>query len=122
MGSMSLEDFVSIYIDAVSETIQESHFSDIDIFYEQVYTRVSGKTGLSREEIVSLHHPFHWILFLEKDSPLEFFNTGKKENSCGIRILEKNYPIRKTELVTGILQKYRTWLQQRLDRISEYTG
>jgi hypothetical protein len=121
MSNLSLEDFVDSYIEAVSEAIQGNHLPDLDSFYEDIFKRVHEKTGLSREEINSLHHPFHWYLFSEKNSPLElFFLPTKTESNYKICIRQKGLSLEKTELVKGILEKYKTLLQQRLDKILQY--
>jgi len=120
MSNLSLEDFVDFYIEAVSEAVQKNYLSDLDIFYEYIFTRVSERTGLSMEEIKSLHHPFHWDLFLDKTSPLELVNLRKRGSNYQIYVRPKNSPLEKTELTAGILKKYRTLLQQRLDKITKH--
>ena len=120
MIKLGLEDFVDSYIEAVSEAVQEKHLSDTNTFYEYVFKRVSEKTGLSREEINSFHHPFHWELFLKKSSPLELFGPVETGGNYGIRSRSKNIPLEKTELAKGILTKHRTLLQQNLDKILQY--
>jgi len=121
MSNLSLGDFVDFYIEAVSEAVQEHPLSDLETFYKHIFKRVSERTDLSREEINSLHHPFHWELFLKENSPLElFFLPTKTENNYKICIRQKGLPLEKAELVKGILKKYRTFLQQGLEKISKY--
>lgn len=132
MNNLSLEDFVGFYIEAVSEAVQGNHLPDLDSFYKHIFKRVYEKTGLSVEEIKSLHHPFHWGLFLGKNSPLELIPPRKMESPEGkelrqdfpwfainyrICVRSKNSSLEKTELAKDILKKYRTLLQQRLDKI-----
>ena len=121
MDNLSLEDFVDFYIEAVLEAVKGNYLSDLNAFYEHIFTRVSKRTDLSKEEIKSLHHPFHWELFLRENSPLELISLGKMESSYyEIRVRSKNSPLEKTELATGILKKYGVLLQQKLDKISKY--
>lgn len=132
MSNLSLEDFVDFYIEAVSEAVQGNYLSDLDLFYKYIFKRVSEKTDFSIEEIKSLHHPFHWGLFLGKNSPLELIPPRKMESPEGkelrqdfpwfainyrICVRSKNSSLEKTELAEGILKEYRTLLQQRLDKI-----
>lgn len=119
MGNLSLEDFVDYYVEAVLEAVQKSYVS-LDVFYEYIFGRVSERTGFSREEITSLHHAFHWSLFLGKDSPLELVTP--KKNGGGdyeINVRQENSPLDKPKLASSVLGEYRTLLQQRLDRISK---
>ncbi len=51
-------------------------------FYEHVFKRVSEKTGFSIEQIISLHHPFHWNLFSKYNSPLKL--VAKKIEARGV--------------------------------------
>ncbi len=122
MGNLTLEDFVDFYIEAVSEAVQKNNLYDLDAFYEYVFTMVSKRTGFSVEEVKSLHHPFHWYLFLEVTSPLELVNTGNIESNCRIRFRQENSPLEKIELSSGVLEKYRISLQQRLDNILNHTN
>ena len=122
MGNLSLEEFADFYIEAVSEAVQENCLSNLDVFYEHVFTRVSERTGFSVEEVKSIHHPFHWCLFLKENPPLELFALGKMESGYGISIRQKNFLMEKEELATRILKKYRPFLQQKLDNILNHTN
>lgn len=120
MIKLSLEDFVGSYLEAVSEAVQGNCLSDLNTFYDNIFKIVSDRTGLSVEEIGSLHHPFHWELFLKKNSPLELISPTKTERTYRICVRQKNSPLEKKELAKGILKEYRTLLQQRLDKLLQY--
>ena len=118
MSKFSLEDFVDYYVEAVLEAVQ-NNYAGLDAFYEYIFGKVSERTGFSKEEIKSLHHPFHWNLFLEKTSPLELVTPKKNGNNYEILIRKENSPLDKSKLASNVLGEYRTLLQQRLDRISK---
>ena len=127
MTKINLEDFVNFYIEAVFDvvqesslnSVQESYLSDLDFFYEHVFNRVSQITGFSKEKIISLHHPFHWSLFLKDSSPLKL--VAKKDRSeRGYEINVRNagqevLPMEKSALVSEILREYGILLQQKIE-------
>ncbi len=116
MNKLSLEDFVDYYVEAALEAIQNNS-TNLDAFDEYILTRVFERTGFSREEIKSLHHPFHWNLFLEKTSPLELVTSKKGGNNYEIRVRQENSSLDKSKLVSSILEEYGILLQQKLDKI-----
>ena len=121
MGKINLEDFANSYIEAVLNLVQENHLSDLDIFYEHVFKRVSEKTGFSIEQIIFLHHPFHWNLFLEDSSPLKLAakkNRGERGYAINVRNAgQETTPLEKSALVSRILKEYGELLKQRMDKI-----
>ena len=122
MSNLSLEDLVDNYIETVLEAVQVKNLFDLDAFYEYVFTKVSERTGFSAEEVKSLHHPFHWILFQGKNPPLELVPPRKMGNDYGIRVGQKDSPLEKSKLVADILNKYGVYLQKRLDMIPEHNS
>lgn len=96
--------FVEVYADVVfSEMTKFSKASKSPLyedFYESVYKGVSEKTGLTYVDVVSLSHPFHWVLFTgENDSPLRVVSKPESVSCVAIRsILEPS------ELVEKIME------------------
>ena len=90
-------------------------------FYEHVFKRVSEKTGFSIEQIISLHHPFHWNLFLEDSSPLKLAaKKNRSERGYAINVRnagQETTPLEKSALVSQILKEYSGLLKQRMGKI-----
>ena len=118
MSKLSLENFVDCYIEAVLEALEKNPLN-LNIFYEHIYGRVSEKTGHSRDEIKSVHHPFHWNLFLKKESPLELVTSGRGGNGYEIHVRQENSLPKKPELVSSVLKEYGTLLQKKLEKIQK---
>ena len=119
MSNLSLEEFVNFYIETVSEAVQENCLSNLNAFYELVFAKASEKTGFSIEEIIYLHNPFHWELFLMDYSPLELVSLIGAKSGYEIRSTQKNSPLEKEKIAKCILEKHGTYLQQRINRLSE---
>ncbi len=121
MDKINLEDFANFYIEAVLNLVQGNYLSDLDVFYENVFKRVSEKTCFSTAQIIFLHHPFHWNLFLKDDSPLELSakkNRGERGYAINVRNAgQETTPLEKSALVSRILKEYGELLKQRMDKI-----
>ena len=118
MNKVNLENLVDCYVEAILEAIQKNYTS-LDFFYEYVFSRVSEKTGFSKEEIKSIHHPFHWNLFLRETSVLQLVLSKENGNNYDVHVRPENIPLDKSKLASSVLGEYRTLLQGKLDKIQK---
>ena len=118
MSRVNLEDLVDCYVEAILEAIQ-NNYTRLDVFYKHIFARVSEKTGFSEEEIKSIHHPFHWNLFLKKTSVLELITSKENGNNYNVYVNPENLPLNKSKLSSSVLGEYRELLQEKLDKIQK---
>ena len=57
-----LENFVRIYCFEAARVL-DGRTMRLDRFQEELYGKISDLTGLSREMVGKIDHPFHWVLF-----------------------------------------------------------
>jgi len=109
--SFSLEDFAYTHVSEALRLAQKNLLTKD--FYEQLYHRVSNKTGLTREAILKIHHAFHWTFFCDSpDSILEYIQT----NNDGNRVrLKRTYFLADIQTIADeALENYCAYLQERI--------
>lgn len=120
MDNLDLEGFISLYFSVALGILQKENPVKLDIFYDRTFERISGKTGLSIEEIGWVHHPFHWTLFLQKNPSLEIFQFPKKEEKTGYYVRSKNGLPEESELSDYFMKNYRQLLESKLKKIGHF--
>ncbi|MDP3992466.1 MAG: hypothetical protein Q8P79_03110 [Nanoarchaeota archaeon] len=114
MADSSLKDFVEAYIDTALEASKNGQLcmNDFDAY---IFRKVSERTGLPEDAVRYLHHPFHWVLFLKKDSPLEVIQSSKANGSSRVQI--KN-PVEASSLISRILNEHGAMLEERFKKVT----
>ncbi len=117
MANLDPESFTDIYFGVALESVRVNVLPTLDDFYEDIYGKVSKRTGIPREGIKYLHHAFHWVLFLRDYSPLE--TTSPREVNGLTRVRLKSNPLEKSELVSRLLGEHGIWLEERMKKLSK---
>ena len=108
--NFSLENFAYIY---VSEALRLTRNAPTaDRFYNSLFDTLSERSGLSKEAILKIHHPFHWTFFDNKDSILEYIQT----NTDGNRIrLKRTYFLADIQTIADkVLKDYGKCLREKI--------
>ena len=99
------EDYINSAVNAMGDSVVEA-----GDFYNRLYNSVMDKVGISREEVHFLHHPFHWVMFCNPESPFEYrFNPGRKRHE----VLLKREPD-SSELVGLTMKNYSSLIEERI--------
>ncbi len=114
---INIEKFVEAYIQKAFNVSKEN--STLEVFDDKIRASVSKKMSLSKGFITHMHHAFHWELFCNKDSILEYVQAHKngKNNFVRFKTPYKNEDIK--NLSNLILNKYKTYLRGRIDSYLE---
>jgi len=116
MQDIDLESLSRNYIDIAMEAAKEN--LSLNDFYSVIFRRLTEMTGLSSNDILSIHHPYHWILFLEPGHPLKIVDPRTIDHGPRVRI-EENVKIENSELVSKLLDRYGTTLKERIRKICQ---
>ena len=109
--------FIESYIEITSELIK-----DKDVFlkdYEKSLRRkLSEKFNISEQDILRLHHSFHWTFFNDKNgSPFEF-SPDCKGGDFKVRAIREVTSKEKIKLKKYVLENYEESLLERLKEIN----
>jgi len=85
-ADFSLDDFVRAYVEEAILAARENPNSDD--FDNQVYSRVSARTGVSPKAVTYLSHPFHWEFFCYSngDAILKYSQVNRALNPETFRL------------------------------------
>jgi hypothetical protein len=109
--NFSLENFARIYTSHAFEIA--SHEISLNDFDNQVRERTSKELGISKELVLNLHHPFHWVFLMEGESPFEY--TSSNKDILKIKA-KRNYSSGEIENYSNqVLKKYGTHLQAKIN-------
>jgi hypothetical protein len=79
-------EFARHYVEKAFELAEENPCLSLDVFYDNLFDYMSEVSGLSRDALVNIHHPFHWKFFNYDSSCLEFFSLGGREDPLCIKL------------------------------------
>lgn len=93
--SVTLEGFVRSYIkNAITEFYSERKPVSLNNWEKGLRKRVSLDTGLSEEQIGTLHHPFHWVFFSKDSKEISPFEIeGGKGRDSNLYVYLKEKPV-----------------------------
>ena len=115
MGSLEIDlnSFVKLYVNTALEITDET--ISLRDFDNKLRDFLCSKTGLTREQIIYLHHSFHWAFFRDKEcnSPLELLSQRVGEHYIVCPKGEFSFKDSSDELVGYILEKYGKYLGER---------
>ena len=114
MADLTLKNFSEIYVENAFLVAARSGQSPDD-FYTELFSRISGETGLSEKNIVYMHHAFHWELFLNPYSPFQLIDPNGFKGSPIVDI--KKDHVEKSTLVSILFAKHGTMLRERFDNL-----
>jgi len=112
INGFSLENFARTYF-SYSIVLAENHIP-INEYEEQIMQHVQRETNITRDQILKLHHPLHWVLFNEKDAPLKLFSKGRADNQY-ISLKNGLPPI--NELTERLMQRHGETLRAKLEKL-----
>ncbi|MDO8623565.1 MAG: hypothetical protein Q7R52_04935 [archaeon] len=105
-GNKSLiGEFVEAYVKIAFELAKrELSQSDFD---SKLIDAVTKDSGLAREVVLGLHHPFHWAFFLSGNgSPFKFENPVKLGEQTLVKLSKKEYSnLEREEIILGMSNK-----------------
>ena len=106
MGKININKFVKVYVSATLNLIKKRKEMSHSEFEDFVWERVSEKVGISKEDVVYLHHCFHWTFFnREEDSPFRYIQPKGKGSVPMVGLNGRK--INKSALVNHILENYK---------------
>lgn len=79
-------EFTRHYIEKAIELAEKNPLLSLDAFYENLFEYMSEISGLSRDALINIHHPFHWKLFNTNECCLEFFDFGGSKDPLCVRL------------------------------------
>jgi hypothetical protein len=112
--------FTNFYVEAALSILRKEGRIPLNVFYEEVHSKLFEKINASEEDLRYLDHAFHWAFFSRDYSP--FTTLSEKRDGESITIITSRKPKEplpdKSYLVKAILEKDGEWLGVRLrDRI-----
>lgn len=110
---ITTEDFARTYVDvALAKAKGSPSFSD---FYESLFKDVSLQTGVSKKDVLYLHHAFHWAFFNNSDSPspLRLVSPSGRGKDLSIGLKREASEEDGSNLTSYILERYRPRLDER---------
>ena len=110
---MNAENFTRTYITTALNLA--TNYDDLTTFYEQLFQSLARETGYSETQIRDVHHPFHWALFNQENSPLAIIRDTKKDKW---NIEERKNCENPEEVTRQILEKYKITLEAKLGKHS----
>lgn len=98
-------DFVESYVKIAFELAQKE--LSLEEFDTRLIDAVTKDSGLAREVVLGLHHPFHWAFFLSSnDSPFKFENPVKLGEQILVRLSKKEYSsLEREEIILDMSNK-----------------
>ena len=123
MGKTDLnpESFADTYIDiALGLVAGREQPLDFGLFDESLRKGVSERLGISKEDVLYAHHSFHWTFFCNGNSPFEYFQTGKPEDSAKVRLKREVSSEDKHQMTEYLFSNYGDYLSHRLGNISNH--
>ena len=106
MGEVDIDELVETYVSTALDLVGERRRMAHNEFEEIVWEGVSARMGIPKENVVYLHHCFHWTFFnREEDSPLRYIQPKGKG---GVPMVALNgRQTDKSALMNYILKNYK---------------
>jgi hypothetical protein len=120
---MPLQEFIHNYVStSLALFSEQSDTIPLKEWEDHLRKRVSKDTGLSYDQVVFLHHPFHWTFFsngCKEYSPLELVHGKGIDSNLYVKLKEKVTPEEIDTLANKVYESYgKSYLPERISGTS----
>jgi len=109
---LTLKKFVEEYVDTSLKLAKNK--MPLESFDGSLRKEISKKLKIHQDEVLYLHHSFHWSFFLSKNnSPFELYDSGGKKGIIYVQLNRDSFEEDWSNLTEYILENYKDYLLKR---------
>jgi len=104
MGKIDIDNFIEVYVSTALDLIGKKGEMPLSEFESIVREGVSEAMRISEEDVLYLHHSFHWTFFRGENPPLSYIQAEKKGDV--LRVGLNGTSVDESRLIKYILDEY----------------